>query len=130
MRVALFITCFNDTLFPETGRAAVALLERLGHRWSSPRADLLRADARQHGLRRRRAPLARRFVGVFADRPSRWPLGVMRRHGPRAVRAAGPERRPQSRAGSPSCRPAGARAVQFLVDQLGLEDVGAAFRTG
>ena len=31
MRVALFITCFNDTLFPDTGRAVVTLLERLGH---------------------------------------------------------------------------------------------------
>jgi L-lactate dehydrogenase complex protein LldG len=31
MRVALFITCVNDTLFPEAGRAMVALLERLGH---------------------------------------------------------------------------------------------------
>src|SRR5215210_7457818 len=30
MRVALFITCFNDTLFPQTGRAVVELLERLG----------------------------------------------------------------------------------------------------
>ncbi|MBD0357407.1 MAG: (Fe-S)-binding protein, partial [Rubrobacter sp.] len=30
MRVALFITCFNDTLFPETGKATVEILERLG----------------------------------------------------------------------------------------------------
>ena len=30
MRVALFVTCFNDTLFPETGRAVVTVLERLG----------------------------------------------------------------------------------------------------
>ena len=30
MRVALFITCFNDTLFPWAGRAVVELLERLG----------------------------------------------------------------------------------------------------
>ena len=30
MRVSLFITCFNDTLFPQTGRAVVRLLERLG----------------------------------------------------------------------------------------------------
>jgi Fe-S oxidoreductase len=29
MRVGLFITCFNDTLFPETGRATVEVLERL-----------------------------------------------------------------------------------------------------
>jgi Fe-S oxidoreductase len=26
-----FITCFNDTLFPQSGRAAVEVLERLGH---------------------------------------------------------------------------------------------------
>ena len=31
MRVSIFITCFNDTLFPQTGRAMVELLERLGH---------------------------------------------------------------------------------------------------
>src|SRR3954447_20072085 len=30
MRVALFVTCFNDTLFPQAGRAVVTLLERLG----------------------------------------------------------------------------------------------------
>lgn len=29
MRIALFLTCFNDTLFPDTGRAVVRLLERL-----------------------------------------------------------------------------------------------------
>ena len=31
MRISVFITCFNDTLFPQTGRAMVELLERLGH---------------------------------------------------------------------------------------------------
>ncbi len=31
MQVALFITCYNDTLFPETGKAVVRVLERLGH---------------------------------------------------------------------------------------------------
>jgi hypothetical protein len=36
VRVALFITCFNDTLFPETGRAIVDLLERLGHEVEVP----------------------------------------------------------------------------------------------
>ena len=30
MRVALFVTCLGDTLFPSAGRAAVRLLERLG----------------------------------------------------------------------------------------------------
>ncbi len=31
MRIALFVTCLGDTLYPETGKATVALLERLGH---------------------------------------------------------------------------------------------------
>ena len=31
MRVALFITCLADVLFPRVGQATVALLERLGH---------------------------------------------------------------------------------------------------
>ncbi|MGA2014208.1 MAG: (Fe-S)-binding protein, partial [Solirubrobacteraceae bacterium] len=37
MRASLFITCFNDTMFPETGKAVVALLERLGVRVDFPR---------------------------------------------------------------------------------------------
>ena len=39
MRVALFITCVNDTLFPDTGRATVTVLERLGHEVVFPLAD-------------------------------------------------------------------------------------------
>jgi hypothetical protein len=31
VRISLFTTCYNDTLFPETGKAVVAVLERLGH---------------------------------------------------------------------------------------------------
>ena len=31
MRIALFVTCLADTLFPDVGRATVTLLERLGH---------------------------------------------------------------------------------------------------
>ncbi len=38
MRVALFITCLNDTLFPQTGRAVVTLLERLGCEVDFPEA--------------------------------------------------------------------------------------------
>jgi len=29
VRVALFITCFNDTMFPQTAKAVVRPLERL-----------------------------------------------------------------------------------------------------
>ncbi len=31
MRVALFVTCLADSLFPDVGRATVTVLERLGH---------------------------------------------------------------------------------------------------
>ena len=36
MRIALFVTCLADTLFPDVGRATVALLERLGHQVEFP----------------------------------------------------------------------------------------------
>jgi len=29
LKVSLFITCFNDVMFPQTGPSAVRLLERL-----------------------------------------------------------------------------------------------------
>src|ERR1700680_811916 len=31
MMISLFVACYNDALFPETGKAVVTVLERLGH---------------------------------------------------------------------------------------------------
>ena len=31
MRIALFVTCLADAMFPAVGQATVSLLERLGH---------------------------------------------------------------------------------------------------
>ena len=54
MRVALQVTCLNDALFPDTGKAVVTLLRRLGVDVEFPRgADLLRAADGQHRLPRR-----------------------------------------------------------------------------
>jgi Fe-S oxidoreductase len=39
IRIALFITCFNDTLFPEVGQAMVQVLERLGQTVDFPLAQ-------------------------------------------------------------------------------------------
>ena len=36
MKIALFITCLADGLFPQVGQATVRLLERLGHRVDFP----------------------------------------------------------------------------------------------
>ena len=37
--ISLFIACYNDTLFPNTGKAVVRLLERLGHQVDFPSAQ-------------------------------------------------------------------------------------------
>lgn len=68
MRVSLFITCYNDTLFPETGRAMVRLLERLGHTVDFPLAQTCCGQMHYNtGYRRETLPLARHFVDVFRD---------------------------------------------------------------
>ena len=68
MRVSLFITCFNDTLFPQTGRAAVAVLERLGHTVSFDPAQTCCGQMHSNaGYPREALTLVRRFVRVFAD---------------------------------------------------------------
>ena len=36
MRVALFVTCLVDAMFPAAGKATVRVLERLGHRVEFP----------------------------------------------------------------------------------------------
>ena len=66
MRVSLFVTCFNDTLFPDTGRAVVRFLERLGCAVDFPLEQTccgqmhLNSGYAEEGL-----ALARRLAGVF-----------------------------------------------------------------
>jgi L-lactate dehydrogenase complex protein LldE len=114
MRVALFITCFNDTLFPETGRAVVTLLERLGCDVEFPEAQTccgqmhLNSGYADAGL-----ALAERFERVFAGAeavvsPSASCVGMVREHCP-------------SLAGRVH------ELTEFLVDVLGVTDVGATF---
>ena len=39
MKVALFVTCLNDTMYPKTGKATVQLLRRLGVEVDFPKAQ-------------------------------------------------------------------------------------------
>ena len=111
VRVALFVTCFNDTLFPETGRATVALLERLGCDVDFPLEQT--CCGQMHGNSGYDAgPLLERFARVFAGAeavvsPSASCAGFVR------------ERLP----GGPPVH----ELSEFLVDVLGVEDVGASF---
>ena len=66
MRVSLFVTCFNDTLFPQTGRATVRLLERLGCEVDFPLEQTCCGQMHMNsGYTREGVALARRFARVF-----------------------------------------------------------------
>jgi L-lactate dehydrogenase complex protein LldE len=121
MRVALFITCFNDTLFPATGRAVVEVLERLGHEVVFPEEQTCCGQMHANsGYQREAAPLARRFARVFGDfdavvSPSASCVGMVREQYPRIA---------------PEAADVALRVhefSEFLVDVLGVEDVGAVF---
>src|ERR1700712_2553527 len=91
MRVSLFITCFNDTIFPGTGRAVVRVLERLGHSVDFPRDQTCCGQMHYNtGYQREAIPLVRRFVQVFDKSevivsPSASCVGMVRHLYPKAA---------------------------------------------
>ncbi len=67
MRVGMFVTCVNDTLFPETGKAVVRLLSRLGCSVEFPAEQSCCGQMHFNtGYRSDALPLAKRFASVFA----------------------------------------------------------------
>ncbi len=67
MRVALFLICGNDTPYPDTGRAVVRLLNRLGVDVDFPMGQTCCGQPHYNtGYRKQAEPLARRFAEVFA----------------------------------------------------------------
>ena len=128
MRVALFITCFNDTLFPQTGIAAVRLLERLGHEVEFPAEQTCCGQIHINtGYQREAMPLLRRFVQVFRHYntivcPSASCTGTVREAYPRLAETLG------DRDLVDQVAAIGARVrelSEFLVNDLGVTDVGA-----
>jgi len=123
MRVALFITCFNDTLYPDTGKAVVQLLERLGHTVEFPLDQTCCGQMHFNtGYRPEAVPLARRFAEVFAGydavvTPSASCAGMVRDGHPILLEDKLTDRQPVPMY----------ELVEFLVDVLGLTDVGASF---
>jgi len=134
MRVALFITCFNDVLFPEVGQAVVRLLRRLGHEVEFPEGQTCCGQLHYNtGYRDACVPLVRRFTETFAGyeaivtpSPS---CAAMVRHGQPVVAQRALER------GMDAQLPGAVSAVaphvyeltEFLIDVLGVTDVGAHF---
>ena len=114
MRVALFITCFNDTLFPATGQAVVRLLERLGCEVDVPLEQTCCGQMHfNSGYADDGLALARRFERVFDPfeaivSPSASCTGMVREHCPAVADRV-------------------FELTEFLVDRLGTVDVGASF---
>jgi L-lactate dehydrogenase complex protein LldE len=119
VRVSLFITCFNDTLFPDAGRATVTLLERLGCEVEfRPEQTCCGQMHGNSGYEDAARPLAQRFQRVFGDAdvvvsPSASCVGFVRDH--------------YERLGVPFSGPPVYELSEFVVDVLGAEDVGASF---
>lgn len=112
MRIALFVTCIADTLYPEAARATVEILERLGHEVVFPREQTCCGQMHLNSGHLAEADaLARRFATIFGDyetvvSPSSSCVGTVREHyGMTNV----------------------FELSELLVKRLGVEDVGASF---
>lgn len=130
MRVALFITCFNDTLFPQVGIATTQLLERLGHSVNFPEAQTCCGQMHFNtGYQRETVPLVRHFVEVFDEAevivaPSASCVGMVRDLYPRAAALSGDT---SLMAAVEALIPRVDDLGEFLVRRTGVEDVGAYF---
>jgi L-lactate dehydrogenase complex protein LldE len=128
VRVALFITCFNDTLFPETGRATVEVLERLGVEVDFPLEQTCCGQMHFNtGYQREAIPLVRRFVEVFKNyeavvAPSGSCVGMVRELYPMAAKLVNDK---QLLYEVEELAPKIFELSEFLVDQLKVTDVGA-----
>jgi L-lactate dehydrogenase complex protein LldE len=128
LRASLFITCFNDTLFPQTGIAVVRLLERLGHDVDFPEEQTCCGQMHLNsGYPDEAVPLLRRFVRVFGDAevvvsPSASCVGMVRDQYPKLAATAGD---PGLEREVEALMPRVLELTEVLVDRLGLTDVGA-----
>lgn len=120
MRIALFITCINDLVYPQTGRAVVTLLERLGHTVEFPAAQTCCGQMHANtGYRDEALPMVRAYARTFAPydavvAPSGSCVAMVRDAYPHLL---------------PSASEVAARTYELselLVDVLGVTDVGAA----
>ncbi|MFJ3583449.1 (Fe-S)-binding protein [Streptomyces sp. NPDC090127] len=132
MRVALFLTCVNDTLYPDTGRAVVRLLTRLGVDVDFPPGQTCCGQPQYNtGYRHQAEPLARRFAEVFGGydaivTPSGSCGAMVRELYPRMGERARAEGRGDGLAATVApLAPKTYELTEFLVDVLGVTDVGA-----
>src|SRR5689334_20190489 len=135
MKVALFVTCLGDVLFPDVARATVSVLERLGHEVVFPRAQTCCGQMHTNtGYQHDAVALVRHHVDVFERAlaqgceavvaPSGSCVGSVR-HQHAAVARRGGDDALAARADAVAARTF--ELSELLVDVLGVTDVGAAY---
>lgn len=128
MNISLFIACYNDTLFPETGVAVVNVLERLGHTVDFPRAQTCCGQMHYNsGYQSEAFPLVRKFVEVFHNAevvcvPSGSCVAMIREQYPRIAAEIGDRK---LAAEIDALLPRVYEFTELLVKKLEVEDVGA-----
>jgi L-lactate dehydrogenase complex protein LldE len=130
MRIAIFATCLVDGLFPDVGKATIRLLRRLGHTVDLPLAQTCCGQMHVNtGYPKQALPLVRNFADTFADyeavvTPSGSCAGSIRhQHEQLAAEFAGASL--QAEVAAVVSRTY--ELSEFLVDVLGVTDVGAYF---
>ena len=130
MIVSLFIACYNDTLFPGTGKAVVTVLERLGHEVEFRDAQTCCGQMHYNtGYAGDALVMMRRMLDVFRGSgpicvPSASCVSMMRDHYPKLAADAGDASLPGAVGEFLD------RVFEFselLVDKLGVVDVGASY---
>ena len=129
MKFALSVTCVNDAMFPETGKAVVTLLHRLGVEVEFPAAQACCGQPMVNtGYRDEAVPVVRNYVEAFAGydavvTPSGSCAGSARhQHAIVARRSGDPGLVADVESAPPTYE-----LSEFLVDVLGVVDVGASF---
>lgn len=130
MRVALFATCFNDTMWPNTPRATVLLLERLGVDVEFPIEQTCCGQMFTNtGYADEAIGGVRQFVDVFSGydavvAPSGSCIGSVRHQHARVAARTGDTGLCLA---VDELAPRFFELSEFLVDVLGITDVGAYF---
>lgn len=130
LRVALMVTCVNDAMYPETGRAVVRLLRRLGIEVEFPERQTCCGQPMVNtGYLDEAVGVLRTFVEAFDGydavvTPSGSCAGCARHQHALVARRAGD---PALAAAVERIAPRVHELSEFLVDVLEVEDVGAFF---
>jgi L-lactate dehydrogenase complex protein LldE len=130
MHASLFITCYNDTLYPETGRAVVKLLERLGVELDfNPKQTCCGQMHANTGFRAEAFSQAKRLVRLYQDAeivvvPSSSCVAMIRDQYPTLIEELGND---TLRREFDALLPRIYELSEFLIDKLGVDDVGAYF---